>query len=379
MRGVMSLLVVYRHALEASHWPLEFQDGETATFWFWGSMEVFFCISGFLITRNLLDSMGRREDWVLNYVKKRALRIWPAYYSALLVCVLLALWLAEVGSPRPFLWNQDFTYLIKTLFFAQFTEAYWGQVDPGMIPTFWHSWSIALEEQFYAAILLVLFLRQRFSFFQGKSLLVPVVLLLPLSQLARQQGASSWILLGRTDGFLLGIALALLEPTLSSLKKRVDSAGGQLRSALGWGLPILGLLVLYPYMAAHGNWSQIPRALRLGLFNPYFAFGLCGALTISSIVLAPVTQAHQLLRSRWIRYLGDISLSTYLFHVPVLILLASAFSALQVPPGWILAVGPIASVLVAALTYRYIETPFLKRKSRLSDPVPDHVERSLGK
>ena len=366
----MSLLVVYRHALEASHWPLEFQDGETATFWFWGSMEVFFCISGFLITRNLLDSIGRRKDWMVNYAKKRALRIWPAYYSALLVCVLLALWLPEIDSPRAFLWNRDFAYLSKTFFFAQFTEAYWGQIGPGMIPTFWHSWSIALEEQFYVAILLVLFLRHRFSLFPGKTLLIPVMLLLPLSQLARQQGASSWILLGRTDGFLLGIALALLEPTLTSIKNRMDAVGGRLRGAVGWGLPIAGLVVLYPYIAAHGDWSQIPRALRFGIFNPYFAFGLFGALTISSIILAPVTWGHMLLRGYWIRYLGDISLSTYLFHVPVLILLASAFSALQVPPGWILAVGPIVSIAVAALTHRYIETPFLKRKSRLSVPAP---------
>lgn len=367
MRGVMCLFVLFCHMDEMVHWPLRYADGGSPWYWAWGCMEIFFCISGFCITRNLLRSARERSDWALQYVKKRALRVWPAYYVALAVCIAVSYWVHDVDAPYNLRWQWDWAYLLKTVFFAQFTEAYYGPISEAVVPTFWHSWSVALEEQFYILILLVMLLRQRYSLFAGNRILLPILLLLPLGQLARHSSIIGWTLLGRPESFLLGIALAVLEPACIRLKERMDSMAPGRRIVASLLLATGALPLLIPYLSRHGDWSAVPLLYRSGFMNPYLAFGLLGMGLIASCVVAPVTPLHRALRLPVCRYLGERSYSVYLFHIPVLLVLKQVLRDVGAFDTWTFwSLGVASVVLTSMLTYRTIEMPFLAMKARLS-------------
>lgn len=326
-------------------------------------MEVFFCISGFLITRTLLQSIAVRRDWAVHYLKKRALRIWPAYYVSLLFALGVSLCLAPLSAPQSLVWNGDLLYLLKTALFLQYTEFYGSNVmSDGAIPTFGHSWSVALEEQFYVAILVLIFLRHRYRLFGGLRILIPLLALLPLTQLARHIGFNGWTLLGRTDGFLLGIMLAFSEPLIA----RCGTAIGGFGRILTWAMIIAPIPLLLPYLAAHGDWESISAPFRTGLFNPYFAFAAFGFGLLTSIVFSPSTHIHGLLRLRALRYFGTISYSTYLFHVPVLLLVKLGMHWVGLDAWWLYAIGVPAVFAMSGVSYRLIERPFLQMKNRLT-------------
>jgi peptidoglycan/LPS O-acetylase OafA/YrhL len=366
IRGILSLIVVAGHVIGIAHWPAVFADGESPLYWYWGCMEIFFCISGFLITRNLLHSSAQKDGWIGRYLAKRALRIWPAYYVALVAAILVSLYLPLPPSPQDLRWNGDWLYLLKALVFLQYTEFYWGGDHVGMVPVFGHSWSVALEEQFYILILLAIWLQTRTGLFAGLRALLLIAALLPLSQLMRHTGLSSWTLLGRAEGFLCGIALAYLEPGLRQIASWLQGKSLRARSLVSYSLCLTAPLFLLPYLLVHGYWEQAPQFLHVGPTNPYFAFSWMALLLLASIIVAPVTAMHALLRLPPLRYLGEISYSTYLFHIPVLFVVYSLCEKFEILGTMFPVLGPLAALATASLTYRFVEKPFLTLKGKLS-------------
>lgn len=142
LRFIAVALVLYDHWLvDVNHWPF-------------GALGVnlFFVLSGFLITRILLQSKEKyfkKEDGLKNYLKKfyirRTLRIFPIYYLSILV-----LWLlqdpAVVGKLS---WH----FLYATNIYIAHYETWFGVTD--------HFWSLAVEEQFYVIFPLILFFTPR--------------------------------------------------------------------------------------------------------------------------------------------------------------------------------------------------------------------------
>ena len=102
-------------------------------------VDLFFVLSGFLITSILLThDMSHR--FLVSFYARRALRIWPVYYLSLMVLVL---WNPFLPVPAS---------LDGLPYFATFTQNityYWSNSAPAFIPAFRHTWSVAIEEQFY--------------------------------------------------------------------------------------------------------------------------------------------------------------------------------------------------------------------------------------
>ena len=366
LRGVLSLVVVAGHVLEMAHWPGGYPPGQSPVFWYWGTMEVFFCISGFLIVRGLIQSSSSSPDWVLTYLKKRALRIWPAYYVALVLCAIVSLWVpGELTAGYPLAWNGDTGYLFKTLVFLQYTEGYRFEPSTGIIPAFGHSWSVAIEEQFYLLILLVMYLRFRHGLFAGSKLALPILLLVPLTAAARAGGYNEYLLLGRLDGFALGILLALAEPGLFALRTRLEKLGEHTRSLAGWVILLAGATAVLPYLLLNAQWHDLSPLLRLGLINPNLEFSVVGLALLACIVLAPDVLPIRLLAFAPLRFLGRISYSTYLFHLPMLF----AVHAVAIKSGWsntAFAICGVAGVMALSLFAHYtVERPFLRLKAQL--------------
>lgn len=367
VRGVLSLIVVAGHVLEMVAWPNRLGERESPLFWYWGTMEIFFCISGFLITRGLVSSTVIRRRWISTYLLKRVLRIWPAYYVALVACLGVSIACADPVAPFAIRWNGDLLYLAKTILFLQYTEHYWTDNSAGAIPTFSHSWSVALEEQFYIGILLLIFMRHRFGIFEGRRLILPIVLLLPLAEVSRMAGFSQWTLLGRLDGFLVGIALAVLEPQIQSGRARLANLSAEAKQVLGVTVIFAGFAFVVPYLATYGSsWSTLSPALRHGLFNPNFGFAMAGAALLVSIMLIPASLISSVWRIPALRYLGLISYSTYLFHRPVLFVVHSLTIKAGLPSPFFVAIAPILVLAAAHTANTFVERPFLRIKARIT-------------
>ncbi len=164
LRGAAFLLVFVRHYSLSSHittplvqWLQRWGQGG------WVGVDLFFALSGFLITGILLDTAGL-PHYFRNFIARRALRIFPLYYGVFLLLGLLTSVLHLRWSPGHLL------YLLYLGNFAQCIHPHLSQVPPAV--SLLHLWSLAVEEQFYLIWPGVIYLLAR----RRRDLLLPVCL-----------------------------------------------------------------------------------------------------------------------------------------------------------------------------------------------------------
>ena len=127
MRGLAAIAIVVYHL-----WLIQISVLGAA-------VDLFFVLSGYLITSILLGHPPS-ERFLLAFYARRALRIWPIYYLSLLFLVAINPWTPVPGS------------LDGLPYFLTFTQGlpyYWQDTAPAFITAFRHTWSLAIEEQFY--------------------------------------------------------------------------------------------------------------------------------------------------------------------------------------------------------------------------------------
>lgn len=316
-------------------------------------VDVFFVISGFLITSLLLrpsrhgrlGSPGR----VLDFWRRRARRLLPALAVVIMVCATAAWMLGGdllVGIGRQVLGAATFSY--NWLAVAGGSD-YFAATAPEL---FRNVWSLAVEEQFY-----VLW-----------PLLLPLVLLLPwrwarVALLTVAAGASSWwmatLVAGGevtrayfgTDshafGLLLGIALAL---AVANMPEKAWMLG---RSAQ-FGVLAAGLAGLMAIITA----ALIPESSSFFLGSLLLATG--GSLLVVFAGAWPQSRFGSSLDVVPLKWIGDRSYGIYLWHWPVLVLVSVASQGVGPESGVPLLAGTLAlvlSVVAAALSYRFVEQP----------------------
>ncbi|UWZ84095.1 acyltransferase family protein [Occallatibacter riparius] len=134
LRGIAVLLVVLYH----SHPRFQRTPFYSASLWGWTGVNLFFVLSGFLITSILLESR-EKPHYFRNFYARRALRIWPVYLLALAVCYLKADWFVGMPVAQAIRTAPWWAYLlfIQNLFHLD--------LPAGLGPT----WSLAIEEQYY--------------------------------------------------------------------------------------------------------------------------------------------------------------------------------------------------------------------------------------
>ncbi len=200
-------------ALLAFHlWP--------GTFFFgWTRVDLFFVLSGYLITSIILRQLDQPR-FLRRFWTRRALRIWPTYYVLLaFICVRAS---CQGNSPR-------LDALLEHLSFTQNVPYYWEGAVPGFPYGAQQTWSLAIEEQFYLVwpILIVL---------AGRAMVVPLAVWLLLSAIAaRWAGLYPIVALSRCDGLALGTILAA---TLGDGSGKADRRGQRWPSLLlaGFGV-----------------------------------------------------------------------------------------------------------------------------------------------
>jgi len=304
-------------------------------------VDVFFVISGYLITSILIEELGKGRVSLLRFYERRARRILPALFFVMLACLPFAyFWMPPVQL-------KDFAQsLIAVVFFAS-NVLFWLEVGyfaaAAELKPLLHTWSLAVEEQYYLLFPLVLFFLWRY---------------------------------GRKAAFLGVIALALLSFLLAEWAWRtMPNAGFYLSPTRAWEL-LAGSICAFLTVGKVARSNEILSGTGLALI--LFAV-LAYDATIPSpsvYMLVPVigtvlvilyasdgNLAGRLLSLPLLVGIGLISYSAYLWHQP-LFAFARLYSVKE-PDQGLMAFLVVATLLLAWATWAWVEQPF----RRSSDPL----------
>lgn len=341
LRGIAVLAVMAYH-----YWPERVPGG------FLG-VDLFFVLSGFLITLGLLKNLGSGLLKDLGgFWMRRARRLLPAMLLMLLGATALAS-LAAQNLPARLRaqWAGALTYTSNWMQIAN-GNSYFERSEP---PYFQHLWSLAVEEQFYViwpvllAALAVL-LRNKESLFCGILMLAAASGLSMFVSYDPSQDASALYFGTWTHGFglLLGAAAAVgaaRRAAKSSPAVRKRPTRGQ-----QW-TPVLLLATMFGAFLFMGDTSTV--AYRGGMF--------CFALLSSTLILVltnPHTGIHRLLSLSGIRWIGNRSYGLYLWHWPLLVLAKRIFPP-EAEAAAVLCSIPL-TFLAAVASWRMVEQPILR-------------------
>ncbi len=349
-------------------------------------VNIFLVLSGLLITGVLLDASHHTHRF-RNFYIRRSLRIFPLFYGVWLLLLLLTPWLHIEWNRRAVLYPLYLGNFIRLLVPDAASHAALLElvcVRPHLhapstrfLFVVSHLWSLCLEEQFYLVWPFVVYtVRSRRTLLRiccVSILLVPVVRVISL-HLAPGDPLALWELTPlRFDEFLLGALGALL--LRSSFRSRLLAAATPV-FLVGAAILLVGFFVHRHLHGSAGTWTWRMTGDFAGVDLATFGLLLLGirqeSLVARALSLAPL------------RALGRISYGFYVFHlIPFFFYLrlgerlARRLPALgKLLPGSGLAaiVAFLATLLLASLSFRYLETPFLRLKNRLAPtqvPVRD--------
>jgi peptidoglycan/LPS O-acetylase OafA/YrhL len=321
-------------------------------------VDLFFVLSGFLITSLLLGEHERKGRIDLKaFWIRRARRLFPAL---LLLMVAIALYARFVAAPRQ-LGGIRADALATLGYVANWhsifaDKSYW-DLFTAQSPLE-HTWSLAIEEQFYVVwpVVVALVLRRH----SRRAVLVLAVALTGLSMAAMAvlfaRSGASRAYLGtdvRASGILAGAALAAVLPSGVTLGPKAVRAldGLGLLAALGLGAAWLGLDGQDPLLYRGGFWLTELAALVLivcGAMGP-------GGLAARALSLRPLT------------YLGKVSYGVYLWHWPLNLVLTA--ERIHIHGVWLHALRFAATMAVAAISYRFYEQPIRTRGLPFGRPL----------
>jgi peptidoglycan/LPS O-acetylase OafA/YrhL len=318
----------------------------------WTGVDLFFVLSGYLIANQIFAGLARGATLSPgSFYARRALRTLPVFW---LVLALYFLFPAVMGGkPPPPLWR-----------FVTFTQ----NIGLQSGTAFSHAWSLCIEEQFYLILPLVLAIGARcgFSRSQGWTLLSALLsvgvgsrVILWLDYSASNSGYYPHIYyatLCRFDEFLPGIAVAMLKNFHRPLWERI-TRHGQRMLVIGAITTAALLYSEYRFGRTDGDgYAFFMTAVGYSLLAVAFAVLVTAALSPSSwLNRVRIPGAYHI--ALW-------SYSIYLSHKAVMMILKRLMQPFEVAPFLLIVTIAIASVLVGALLYWLVESPFMAIRAR---------------
>ena len=288
-------------------------------------VDIFFVISGFLITGSIAHSLDVGEFRFRDFYFKRARRILPAAFVTIAMTSIGSIWFMssfEMASLR----DQVIGALTFTTNFVLSKQVDYFAISSNSKPLL-HMWSLAVEEQFY--------------------LLLPVLLFLTPRHLRR------WVLLALT---VISFGFCLWWSSTDPV------AAFYMLPSRSWELGIGGSAALFVKSIRKKPWAfwpafaaliTIPVSFSEFQHPGWIAAALC--IATASVVLANNETISQSLPARALAGIGDISYSLYLVHWPVMVFAYSAF--LGAPPRFVGPINIAISLVLALALYFGVERP----------------------
>lgn len=333
MRAVAALMVVFYH------FGFAYISGGLGVL-------MFFVLSGFLITWLLLKEDERFSSVSLtNFYSRRALRIFPAFY-----CYWLAYIVLVTLRHRHILWSQAWS---SFFYVNNYFQALHGDPNTGLS----HTWSLGIEEQFYLlwAPGFLLLIRNRKRMAWALASLIAAIWLyreLLISVFGTWQGYIYEAFDTRADHLLIGCLLAVLLRCEFASKFWKVMCSNVLVS-----LPVL--LLLASSAAGEYFYGALYRDAVAFVIDPILV-----AILIAQVIAFRESIVWGWMNLTWVRYLGRISYSIYLYQQivigPVIKILAAYSMLVQ------LAAAITVVILIASASYYVIERPFLRMKERFN-------------
>ena len=311
-------------------------------------VDIFFVISGFLISGIILCDLENNRFTISNFYERRIRRILPALFVVLILSSLVAYLVLLPGEMRKF--SQS---LFSVIFFAS-NIFFWldsNYFDSGSeLKPLLHTWSLSVEEQFYIFFPLLMILIWKLSMKLQQTVIVIILflsLILTSGIVPIDSSAKFYWLPFRAWELLLGV-IAMYISKNSLL----------LNSSLKQLLSIVGLMAIFVPMILYDSSTPTPS---LWTLIPCFGCFLLLAFGSESTVVG------KLLSLRVFVFIGLLSYSAYLWHQPIFvfsrILNISELSFAQYGPLILL------TFFLAYLSYRFIETPLRNRKKYSFRPI----------
>jgi len=323
-------------------------------------VDVFFVISGFLITKIIIDDIEQGRYSVARFYERRIRRIMPAYLVTVTLTLVVALVLllpddlADLGSSA--LWS---ALMSSNVFFWIESRDYFN--GAAELKPLLHTWSLSVEEQFYVLFPIVLLVLKWVRLWRFAALLCLLAALasfaLSVYGVAYAPMATFYLLPTRAWELMVGSVLAFgLFP----------SFGGR---AAGWESLVGLALILVPVF------SYTPETAFPGLMALPPVLG--AALVIHSgqggQAAGPGAVAAWLLASAPLRFVGLISYSLYLVHWPIVVFMKYYYIEID---GYQRLLIVVMSVLLAALSWKYVEQP--ARRGQMNMPRPKLFAATAG-
>jgi peptidoglycan/LPS O-acetylase OafA/YrhL len=321
---------------------------------------LFFVLSGFLITRILANMRSDIEsgqstptESLTRFYIRRGARIFPAYY--LLLLVITAIWLF---APIEYFWlRQKLAYYF-----------YWTNIliaNDGWVGDFGHFWTLAVEQQFYIAFApLILFFGRRHTL----PICVATVLVGALTIFTMQASGASSLAIGMNS--FVNFAVLGIGGIVGLIADRPAPRWLVTGSAQ---LAVLSLLILLAFAipATEETWNSYG----------YFVAAIAGILLLQ-VAQGQSTWTTKVLDGWSLKELGLISYGAYLLHHFVHFSMLEHFLArfgIAVSAPWALAslaeLG--VTIALAALSWRCVERPIMKRAARFSAQLPPRQRSEL--
>jgi peptidoglycan/LPS O-acetylase OafA/YrhL len=301
-------------------------------------VEVFFALSGYLITYLLLRERQLNGDVNLRmFYARRALRLWPALILLLIVVTPIA-FVDHIGRPP-----------LDSLAAVTYVSDLWSNYSGNLSLTL-HTWSLSVEEQFYlvwpAVLMWAIARRYRPSLILTASIVVSVILCAGAYQVHRFSNPQ-FLPFDHVPALGGGALLAITTK---------DGVGERLRRAVRFGVvPVVGLIVITVLVPE--RWWTIPLV------------GAAAWMVVAHLIVHRDSFISRVFRSDPAVWLGRRSYGFYLWHYPIIILLARSFGPLNK-----VLIGLPLTLVATVASWQLVELPFLRLKERFE---PDRMRAMI--
>lgn len=350
MRAFAILLVIAYHARSAAT-PDSFAAKTFHNFLEagWIGVDLFFVLSGFLITGILFDSV-ERKDFLRRFYFRRTLRIFPIYFLAL---ALFPIVFSIVGMPehaRPV----GFPYWVFLQNWLPFVHA-----PPDT--RFAHFWSLGVEEQFYILwpLVFMVIYRRKWALHAFAGLIGVSIFFRILIVHYNTYSAGYFSTISHVDGLIAGATLAY------AFRNNFDRA--RLRHICSMIMTAMPVSLVTVLIIANGFTMHHEIVLVYGILSLSIFLACIVAL---SILVPEESRPRRLLRMEWLRFIGRISYGIYVYHWPLTLILMRYWPANDagywMNQSMFFAVVLGGSVYTAWLSYLFIERPILNARERFA-------------